>query len=116
MFNAPTDVQLTETDIVQPDLIVVLAARARMITPTKIKGVPDLIIEILSPSNADYDRRLKRDLYERAGVAEYWVVDPSEHRIDQFVLSDGAYARSAVEDEIRSATISGLVIDLTKVW
>ncbi|RLS82734.1 MAG: Uma2 family endonuclease, partial [Planctomycetota bacterium] len=52
VFNPPVDVQLTEHDIVQPDLVVVLKDRTRMITPTKINGVPDLVVEILSPSTA----------------------------------------------------------------
>ena len=117
VFNAPTDVQLSDTDVVQPDLVVVLVAHVQLITPTKIKGIPDLIVEILSPSNADYDRRLKKALYERSGVPEYWVVDPTERRIDQFVLKDGVYTLfAAVEREIRCATIANLVIDLTKVW
>src|SRR5687767_4095928 len=50
MFNAPCDVQLTDHDIVQPDLVVIVNAKRFIITPTKIKGTPDLIVEILSPS------------------------------------------------------------------
>src|SRR5262245_10741234 len=60
VFNVPIDVQLSEHDIVQPDLVVVLKAKKTIITPTKIKGVPDLIVEIISVSSADNDRTLKK--------------------------------------------------------
>jgi len=75
-FNAPVDVQLTDHDIVQPDLVVVLGDRTRMITHAKIDGAPDLVVEILSPSTSSNDTALKKHLYERMGVGEYWIADP----------------------------------------
>ena len=87
VYCAPTDVQLTDHDIVQPDLIVVLNERKAIITPTKIKGVPDLVVEILSESMIKNDRVLKKELYERVGIPEYWIVDLEEHLVDQFVLT-----------------------------
>ena len=68
VFDAPTDVQLSETDIVQPDLVIVLQPNLTIITPTKLKGTPDLVVEIISPSSSNNDRVLKRELYRRAGV------------------------------------------------
>jgi Uma2 family endonuclease len=82
-FSAPVDVQLSDFDIVQPDLVIVLNKSIKRITPTKIKVAPDLVVEILSPSTAGYDNSVKKQLYERSGVAEYWVVDPFEQKIDQ---------------------------------
>ena len=64
VINSPIDLQLSLWDIVQPDIVVVLAAN-RIITTTKIKGVPDLVIEILSPSNRKHDLKLKKQLYEQ---------------------------------------------------
>ncbi len=83
VYNAPVDLQLGDFNIVQPDIVVVLKANEKIITPTKIKGTPDLVIEILSPSSAENDRKLKRSLYEKSSVPEYWIVDPFEHELTQ---------------------------------
>ena len=116
VYNAPVDVQLTDHDIVQPDLIVVLTSRMQMITPTKIKGVPDLIVEILSPSTASNDATLKKQLYERVGVAEYWIVDPDNHTVEQLVLADGRYERRPAADAIPLSILEGVAVRLADVW
>lgn len=76
VYGAPVDVQLGDHDIVQPDLVFVSAERQAILTPRRIVGAPDLVVEILSPSTADRDREVKRDTYDRFGVREYWLVDP----------------------------------------
>ena len=81
VFNASCDVQLTEHDIVQPDLIVVMNKHRLIMTPAKIEGVPDLIVEVLSPAAKKLDHGLKKELYERSGVPEYWIVDAAEHSV-----------------------------------
>jgi Uma2 family endonuclease len=116
LFNAPVDVHLTEHDIVQPDLVVVLNAKKQIITPTKVKGIPDLVVEILSPSTADNDRRLKRNLYERCGIAEYWILDPFEQKFDQLVVKDGRYELVPAADIVEPAFVKGVKIPLTEVW
>lgn len=116
MYGAPCDVQLSDHDIVQPDLLVVLSSRTRIFTPTKVKGVPDLIVEILSPSSIDQDRTFKTALYLRSGVPEYWIVDPSEHTLEQLVLRDDQYDSSVLSDEVHTRFIEGIVIRLHEVW
>ncbi len=117
VYNAPTDLQFTEIDVVQPDLIVVLAARTRIITPKKIKGVPDLVVEIISPSTERNDRNLKKGLYERAGVPEYWIVDPEEHVVEQCVLRNDALELAGKHEEsVAFQQLEGVTVDLTKVW
>ncbi|MBC8357054.1 MAG: Uma2 family endonuclease [Planctomycetes bacterium] len=117
VFNAPTDLQLTDHDIVQPDLIVVMHERRLIITPTKVKGTPDLIVEILSPSTKKNDCVLKKELYERVGVPEYWIVDPDEHVVERFVLRDGKYAfEGSHAKQLMVATIKNVRVDLTRVW
>jgi Uma2 family endonuclease len=76
VFLAPFDVLLSEIDIVVPDLVYLSKDRARFLTAKNLQGPPELVIEILSPSTRPRDERLKRDLYERVGVDEYWLVDP----------------------------------------
>ena len=117
VYLAPTDVQLTDHDIVQPDLIVVLDERRTIITPSKIKGIPHLVVEILSDSTINNDRVLKKELYERVGIPEYWIVDPEEHSVDQFVLANERYAHcGAYGRQLRSTTIASLTVDLNQVW
>jgi len=116
VYNAPVDVQLTDHDIVQPDLVVVLTSRMQMITPTKIKGVPDLLVEILSPSTASNDATLKKQLYARVGVAEYWIVDPDNHTLEQLVLTDGRYARRPEAESIPLSILEGVAVRLADVW
>jgi Uma2 family endonuclease len=116
LYSAPVDVHLTDHDIVQPDLVVILNAKKQIITPTKVKGVPDLLVEILSPSSLDNDRRLKRNLYERCGIPEYWIVDPFEHKLEQLVLKDARYELAPDTDAVQPAFITGVTVPLTEVW
>ncbi|HKJ68247.1 MAG TPA: Uma2 family endonuclease, partial [bacterium] len=76
VYVAPTDVVLSMTNVVQPDLCVVTRERSRIITRSNIVEAPDLVIEVLSESTAAVDRGAKKTLYEQYGVREYWIVDP----------------------------------------
>jgi Uma2 family endonuclease len=75
VFHAACDVVLSKHDIVQPDLLFVSNARARIVTERNIQGAPDLIVEILSDSTRRLDETVKLDLYDRYGVSEYWTFD-----------------------------------------
>ena len=76
-FFAPCDVVLSDTDVVQPDLLFVSREREHLLSGGEnVQGAPDLVIEILSPATADRDRGYKHELYGRCGVTEYWLVDP----------------------------------------
>ena len=117
VFSAPTDVQLTDFDIVQPDIVVILKESERKITPAKIKGVPNLVVEILSPSTESNDLVLKKELYQRAGVSEYWVVDTEDQSLQQFALDSGRYHLQGKHSDAVSLTVlANAVIDLTRVW
>jgi Uma2 family endonuclease len=116
LYNAPVDVHLTDHDIVQPDLVVILNDKKLIVTPTKVKGAPDLLVEILSPSSIDNDRRLKRNLYESCGISEYWIVDPFEHQLEQLVLNDGRYASEPASDIVRPTIAEGVAVPLSEVW
>lgn len=114
VFNAPIDVQFSETDVVQPDIVVVLNTND-IITETRIRGVPDLVVEILSPSNRRYDQELKKAMYQQHGVPEYWIVDPQNNSVEQNCLEDNQYLSRIQTTEIRPTTMDAIV-DLTKVW
>ena len=77
VYFAPLDVVFSHFDIVEPDLLYMSNARAAEVsTPKHVRGAPELVVEIGSPSTRRRDTTIKRQLYERAGVTEYWIVDP----------------------------------------
>ena len=88
-FAAPTDVVLDEDNVVQPDILVV-CDRSKL-TDACVKGAPDLIVEILSPSTGLKDRREKKALYERFGVREYILIDPANEIVERYTLYEGRY-------------------------
>jgi Uma2 family endonuclease len=90
VFIAPLDVYLPSGDVVQPDVVFVAAAN-RGIVEAWVRGVPDLLVEVASPANAERDRIVKRDLYAQNGVPEYWIVDPDAGAIEVLRLDRGAY-------------------------
>jgi Uma2 family endonuclease len=81
IFFAPFDVLLSEFNIFVPDLIFLSRERSHLLTSKNLRGAPDLAVEILSPSTRSRDMRLKRDVYARTGVLEYWVVDPDDDSV-----------------------------------
>ncbi|MCX7792162.1 MAG: Uma2 family endonuclease [Chloroflexaceae bacterium] len=96
VFSAPTDVELAPGFVVQPDVLVISADRLHLITPSRISGPPDLVVEVTSPGTAGYDRREKQDAYARAGAPEYWIVDPHAQTVEVLVLEEGSYRSQGV--------------------
>jgi Uma2 family endonuclease len=88
LFFAPFDVALSDTTVMQPDLLV---ARRSDLTERDLPTAPLLAVEVLSPSTRRFDLLLKRSRYEAAGCAAYWVVDPDEPSLRAWELRDGAY-------------------------
>ncbi|HIC88572.1 MAG TPA: Uma2 family endonuclease [Anaerolineae bacterium] len=93
VYEAPFEVILSDIATpVQPDILFISAERIEeTITPQRVEGAPDLIVEILSPGNWLDDRREKFRVYEESGVREYWIVDPDGRVIEVFVLREGGY-------------------------
>jgi Uma2 family endonuclease len=116
-FIAPTDVKLSESDVVQPDILVV--CDPGKITLSHIEGAPDLICEVQSPGTSARDLRDKKALYERAGVREYLVVDPLEHYAMRFLLRADGYDRGtifAADEVLSSATLEPVAIPLWELF
>ena len=119
VYFSPTDVYLSDTDVVQPDLLFISKARSRIRTGKNIRGAPDLVVEILSPSTSANDWGYKRDLYAKHGVREFWIVDPYAKKIIVMLLKDGNYEIVGVyreDDTLRSPTLEGFELDLGRVF
>jgi Uma2 family endonuclease len=89
--TAPLDVFFPGADPVQPDIVVLLPGGKAQPAPRGIEGPPDLIVEVLSPTNRGHDVLTKRALYARAGVREYWLVDPEARTIEILALDRDAF-------------------------
>ena len=117
-FIAPTDVVLSEYDIVQPDLLIV--CDKNKITNANIQGTPDLIIEILSPSTALKDKRDKKALYEKYGVKEYIIFDIIEKYVERFYIKeDGKYYGSDIfgsDETLNLFSLEGMKIPLSEIF
>ena len=121
---APLDVRLPHGDeadavvdtVVQPDLLVV--CDPDRIDERGVRGAPDWIIEVLSPATAAHDQALKRDVYERAGVREYWLVHPTDRIVTVYRLENGRYGRPDIAElagETAPQAVPGVVIDWARV-
>jgi len=91
VFISPLDVELAPKTVVQPDVFILLKANPAKITEKRIQGVPDLVVEVSSPGTVGHDRSVKQQAYERAGVREYWFVDPLAYTIEILILEGKAY-------------------------
>lgn len=119
VFNAPTDLLLADTDVMQPDIVVVRCDRPEVIGDKALLGRPDLLVEILSPSSVDRDRHLKRMAYGRHSVPEYWIVEPEAGCVDQYLLGPGGLtlaARFDRSDVLTSPSFPEVRIVLAKVF
>ena len=109
----------SDTDIVVPDLLYISNDHKNIITKDNIQGAPDLIIEILSPSNKPYDLELKRNLYQKYAVKEYWIIDPDEEIVQIYHLSGHRYSAPIIyksDQIIKVEVIPGLEVSLKEVF
>lgn len=95
ILESPIDVILSDITVVQPDLIVV--CNPAIVVDGRVRGAPDLVVEVLSPSTAAKDRKHKRRLYEAAGVPQYLLIDPAYRYAELHSLdNDGRYPESEI--------------------
>ena len=121
VFAAPCDVVLSNLDVVEPDVLFISSARSSIITEENIQGPPDLIVEILSESTRKTDEIVKRKLYERFGVKEYWIVDPELETVKIYRLTDQRYVRVAElsresGDTLATPLLPGIQIPLSSLF
>ena len=119
VYSVRRDVVLSDTDIVQPDLMFISNERMHIDTEAEVWGGPDLVVEILSPSTAARDRTVKRSLYARNGVNEYWLVDADARTITVMLLGEQGFEPVATYgegDTLVSPTLPGFSILVDEVF
>ena len=120
VYLAPFDVRLNadtlDNTVVQPDLVIV--CDHSKLNDAGCKGVPEMVVEILSPSTSRYDRTLKFNTYKKAGIIEYWVIDPESKTLAVHILKDGEYITHAYLDEntIPVHVLEDCLINLSEVF
>jgi Uma2 family endonuclease len=118
---APYDIVFTDYDVVEPDLMYFSSARyAAVVTEQHAQGPPDLVVEILSPGTRRRDEGLKRRLYERMRVDEYWIVDPATESVRIHRWVDGRYRETRLtrgkSGALQTALLPGLTLSLDDVF
>jgi Uma2 family endonuclease len=118
-YGAPIDVVPEEHWVVQPDVLAVRRENLHIVGRKAVVGVPDLVVEVLSPGTESRDRGVKRDLYGCVGVRELWLVDVDQRVLWQFEIRTGALREVGVHrgsDRFESRAFPGLTVPLDEVW
>lgn len=118
VFFAPLDVHLPTGDVVQPDVLFIRERNLEIIQDW-IRGVPDLVIEVVSKTHAERDRIVKLGVYERAGVPEYWLVDPGSLSIEIYRLQGDAYRPAGYlvgGGVVTSPLLPGIEVDVERIF
>lgn len=120
VFFAPLDVVLSPRDVVQPDILFISNARMHRLARENVQGAPDLVVEVVSESSRQLDRKLKRALYEKYDVLEYWVADPELRILEVFRRNEGGRLVKAAEFEdagtLTTPLLPGLEVNLAALW
>lgn len=119
-FFAPIGVIMPGCDPVQPDFVFIKPAHASIIKAKRIEGIPDLIVEILSPGNRSYDEEVKLMAYAKAGVPEYAIIDPAARTLRLYTLkSPGEYGPSSefgAAQPMRFSCLSGIDLEIGRLF
>jgi Uma2 family endonuclease len=121
VFLSPLDVIFTLHDIVEPDLLFVASDQLEIMTEKNIQGAPAIVVEIVSKSTRSRDERIKRELFERGGVREYWIVDPvrsrvTVHRREGKTLDEQTALTAAHHDALTTPLITGFALSVSELF
>jgi excisionase family DNA binding protein len=119
LFFAPLDLTLSTGNVLQPDILFVSSTRREIMRQERIDGVCDLVVEVMSPTNRRKDRLRKMEIYRKARIPHYWIVDPEENTLEAFMLNGGNYtlvAAGGPGDEFIHPEFAGMNLDLNRVF
>jgi Uma2 family endonuclease len=119
LYDAPFDVYLTDIDVFQPDLLIVLNENRPILTDAGAEGAPDFVVEILSPKTRQLDLVNKKRIYARVGVKELWIIDPDQQEVVLYRFDQDPsepVAKLSAQEEINSPLLPGLTIPLPEIF
>jgi len=116
VYISPFDVLLSDTDVVQPDVLFVADEHRGLTTERGVEGAPDLVIEVLSPSSRKLDEGLKRKRYEHFGVREYWLIDPEAESVVVYRRSNELLALIDTPDPLTSPLLPDFALAVREVF
>ena len=135
VFTDNVEIRLDKSNVIRPDISIV--CNLNMVQRYRaLFGLPDLAVEVLSPSTAQRDRSVKKSLYERNGVREYWIVDPKNKSVEVYHLVDGKFEldgiyhgltdaeleelddedRESIKHDITVSVLPDLIIDIRRIF
>lgn len=113
------DTIFSEHDVRRPDILYFSPDRTHLIGEKAMEGPPDLAVEVISPSSTKIDREIKYELYEKGGVAHYWIIDPSDQSFVAYALTDGRYQQTAAataDEHVHAPPFESLALPLGNLW
>jgi Uma2 family endonuclease len=119
VFVATIDVFLDDYNVPQPDLIFISEAKKGIITQDGIMGVPDLVVEVISPSSWRRDRFEKMKLYKKYEIPEFWLIDPQNKSVEVFTYTDNdfdVFSLGVETDEVQSKILEGFTIKVKTIF
>lgn len=119
LFVAPIDLILSKHEVRQPDLLLIHTSKSELVTNRGIEGSPDLVVEILSPSSMKRDRKDKLDTYAKYNIPEYWLIDPVQKFLEQYILNEAIYELNEVymhDETIKSSHIKCAAFSMDTIF
>ncbi|MDZ7288988.1 MAG: Uma2 family endonuclease [candidate division KSB1 bacterium] len=119
VFQAPTDIILSDIDVLQPDIVFITKEKFDILTRENVQGAPDLVIEVLSPGTEKRDRTIKLKTYSKFGVREYWMANEEQETVEVWRRKDTKLAFHALLDKtqtLMTPLFPGLEIPLSKIF
>ena len=119
IYFSPLDIHLDQHNVPRPDIAYILKSNLNKLSKRGIEGAPDLIVEVISPSNSFIDRYDKKNLYEQFKVQEYWIIDPGNRSLEIYQLSSEKYNLAlylAEEGEVNSPLLKNLSLKMKEIF
>jgi Uma2 family endonuclease len=119
LYDAPFDVYLTDTDVFQPDLLIVLNENRGILTEAGAEGAPDFVVEVLSPKTRQLDLVNKKRIYARIGVKELWIIDPESKEVAVYRFDHDPIepvAKLSGQEKVNSPVLPGFAARLSEIF
>lgn len=118
VLNAPIDLILSETEVRQPDLVLIHRSRLDILAKRGIVGIPDLVVEVLSPSTIKRDKLDKLKVYAQYHIPEYWIIDHDTQVLEQYLLNQSSYELTNIymdDEQIQSDKLPCVSLTMNEI-